>query len=117
MVDKTTADSRSVDGDNVHNSLDIAKELSNIDKHLSDDGSLFKSSNIDKLACQVADLQKEIELKNHQLSEKDSVITSLIECGILKDRELNDLKNRICSIEHNSYATCNDNSVSDSKHS
>lgn len=117
MIEKPTPDSRSVDGDNVQQSLDIAREPSNIDKHLSDDGSLFKSSNIDKLACQVADLQTEIESKNHQLSEKDSVITSLIECGILKDRELNDLRNRIFSIEHNSYATFSDNTVSDSMQS
>lgn len=106
---KPTADGRSIH----ERSLDVVQEISQLDKHLSDDGSLFKSSNIEKLTNQVADLQHELDSKNKLLSEKDTVITSLIECGILKDRELNDLRNRICSIERNSCTTCNDSMVSD----
>lgn len=89
-----------------------------MDKHLSDDGSLFKNSNVDKLSNQVSDLQQEIESKNKLLNEKDEMIASLIECGILKDRELNDLRNRISSTECNSSRICiinrNNDMVSDS---
>lgn len=117
LIKKQSSDNRSVDGDSVGRSLDMVsdmvQEISRIDKQLSEDGSLFKSGNIDKLTNEVAHLQQEIESNNKLLSEKDCTIASLIECGILKDRELNDLRNRTCSIERNSYSTCND-AVSDS---
>lgn len=96
------------------NHSDMAEEISQIDKHLSVDGLLFNSSNIDKLESQVADLRQEIDSKSKQLGEKDSMITSLIECGLLKDRELNDLRNRIYAIERSNCTSCNDNTVSDS---
>lgn len=115
---KQSADNRSVVGDSVGRSLemvsDMVQEMSRIDKHLSDDGSLFKSGNVEKLTNEVTDLQRDIQSHQKLLSEKDCTIASLIECGILKDRELNDLRNRLCSAERNSYTQCNDNGVSDS---
>lgn len=115
---QSAADNRSVDGDSVGRRLDMVsdmvQEISRIDKQLSDDGSLFKSDNIEKLTNEVAHLQQEIESNNKLLSEKDCTIASLIECGILKDRELNDLRNRNCSIERNSYTSGNDSAVSGS---
>lgn len=84
-----------------------------MDKHLSDDGSLFKNSNTEKLTNQVAGLQQEVDSKNQLLHEKDEVIASLIECGILKDRELNDLRNKISSIHCDSNKMCMGNRADD----
>ncbi|KAJ6645776.1 putative glucose-6-phosphate 1-epimerase [Pseudolycoriella hygida] len=91
----------------------VVQENSQMDSPLSDDGSLFTNSHIDKLTSQMVALQKEIDAKNQLLREKDAVITSLIECGILKDRELSDLRNRISSMECYSYTSYNDNDVRD----
>ncbi|XP_037024991.1 thyroid receptor-interacting protein 11-like isoform X5 [Bradysia coprophila] len=90
----------------------VVQEITQMDRHLSDGGSLFASSNVDKLTSQVAELRIEIESKNKLVSEKDSIIASLIECGILKDRELNDLRIRTCPMERDSCMTCNDKAVS-----
>lgn len=97
--------------------METKEGISEMDKHLSDDGSLFKNnSNVEKLTNQVAGLQQEIDSKNKLLHEKDEMIASLIECGILKDRELNDLRNRISSIQCDSNKMCmtnhDDNAVS-----
>ncbi|XP_037024987.1 myosin-2 heavy chain-like isoform X2 [Bradysia coprophila] len=89
----------------------VVQEITQMDRHLSDGGSLFASSNVDKLTSQVAELRIEIESKNKLVSEKDSIIASLIECGILKDRELNDLRIRTCPMERDSCMTCNDKAV------
>lgn len=87
--------------------------MTQLDRHLSDDGSLFPSANsADKLTTQVAELRNEIESKNKLVSEKDSIIASLIECGILKDRELNDLRHRMCPMERDGCMSCNDKAVS-----
>ncbi len=105
---------KSADEDIIQRNLKvIPPEISHLDQHLTDDGSLFTNPNVDKLTKQVANLQEEIESKNKQISDKDSIIASLIECGILKDRELNDLRNRIYSIERDSCAAPNECSVSD----
>ncbi|KAG4068868.1 hypothetical protein HA402_005016 [Bradysia odoriphaga] len=89
----------------------MVQEIKQMDRHLSDDGSLFASSNVDKLTSQVAELRNEIESKNKLVSEKDSIIASLIECGILKDRELNDLRIRMCPMERDSCMSCHDKAV------
>lgn len=92
--------------------------MSQLDKHLSDDGSLFMgSSSIETLTSQIAERQDEIEAKNKVISEKDSIIASLIECGMLKDRELNDLRIRMCSMERDNCMTSNDIGVSYHFHS